>query len=104
MNELIEQIKLKADSIPTNTDVNRRVKGAYVDCLVMAKEANKNCRIADVMPSLPLAIEMVEKYLNDNFWFDHVYENGYPTKVMAKADFLGMLNQMKMKLANGNGA
>lgn len=42
MKELIEQIKLKADSTPTNTDVNRRVKGAYVDCLIMAKEANKN--------------------------------------------------------------
>jgi hypothetical protein len=44
MKELIEQIKLKADSIPTNTKENRRVKGAYVDCLMMMmmKEASKN--------------------------------------------------------------
>lgn len=41
MKELIEQIKLKADSIPTNTKENRMVKGAYVDCLLMAKEASK---------------------------------------------------------------
>ena len=104
MEKLIEQIKLKADSCSNSTKETRARKGAYVDCLVMAKEANKNCRIADVMPSLPLAIEVVEKYLNENFWFDHFYENGYPTKVMAKADFLGMLNELKLKLANGNGA
>ena len=48
MNELIEQIKLKADSIPTNTEINRRVKGAYVDCLIMVKEATKNLVLADV--------------------------------------------------------
>jgi hypothetical protein len=48
MKELIEKIKLKADSIPTNTDVNRNVKGAYVDCLIMAKEANKNFAQPDV--------------------------------------------------------
>ena len=38
MNILIEKIKAKADSIPMNTAVNRYQKGAYVDCLVMAKE------------------------------------------------------------------
>ena len=42
MEELIKQIKFKADSIPTNTKENRRVKGAYVDCLMMLKEALKN--------------------------------------------------------------
>lgn len=52
MKELIEQIKLKADSIPTNTEINRRVKGAYVDCLIMAKEASKNFVLADVMKSV----------------------------------------------------
>lgn len=41
MKELIEQIKFKADNIPSNTEMNRRVKGAYVDCLMMLKEANK---------------------------------------------------------------
>ena len=48
MKELIEQIKLKADSIPTNTRENRRVKGAYVDCLMMVKEASKNLVLAPV--------------------------------------------------------
>ncbi len=39
MKELIEQIRFKANSIPTNTKENRRAKGAYVDCLIMAEEA-----------------------------------------------------------------
>jgi hypothetical protein len=49
-------------------------------------------------------VEIVEKYLNENMWFDHIYENGYPTKAMAKATFLVMLNELKIKIANGNGA
>jgi hypothetical protein len=53
MKELIKQIKLKADSIPTNTKENRMVKGAYIDCLMMAKEASKNIVQPAVMPSLP---------------------------------------------------
>lgn len=35
--ELIEQIKSKADSIGTSNITDRRVKGAYVDCLIMVK-------------------------------------------------------------------
>jgi len=35
--ELIEQIKSKADSIGTSTAMDRRVKGAYVDCLIMVR-------------------------------------------------------------------
>ena len=54
MKELIEQIKLKADSISTNTKENRRVKGAYVDCLMMVKEASENLVLADVSNSLLL--------------------------------------------------
>ena len=54
MKELIEQIKLKADSIPTNTRENRRVKGAYVDCLMMVREASKNLVLAHVSGELPL--------------------------------------------------
>jgi hypothetical protein len=38
---LIMQIELKADSIPCNTQLNRSVKGAYVDCLVMLKQTKK---------------------------------------------------------------
>lgn len=53
MKELIEQIKLKVDIIPTNTKENRRVKGAYVDCLMMLKEASKNLALAPVSGSLP---------------------------------------------------
>lgn len=37
MKEIIEQIELKAKNTPTNTKENRRVKGAYVDCLMMLK-------------------------------------------------------------------
>jgi hypothetical protein len=38
---LFDQIKLKADSIPINTADNRKVKGAYVDCLMLIREAKK---------------------------------------------------------------
>jgi hypothetical protein len=38
---LFDQIKLKADSIPTNTAENRKVKGAYVDCLTLIREAKE---------------------------------------------------------------
>lgn len=69
MKELIEQIKLKADSIPTNTRENRRVKGAYVDCLIMVKEASKNLVLADVsglvcdckVPKLPIGFINMDK-------------------------------------------
>ena len=63
MKELIEQIKLKADSIPTNTKENRRVKGAYVDCLMMAKEASKNLVLAHVSGELPLP-EIIESTID----------------------------------------
>jgi len=52
MKELIEQIKLKADNIPTNTKENRRAKGVYIDCLMMVKEASKNLVLADVSGQL----------------------------------------------------
>jgi hypothetical protein len=38
---LIEQIKAKALSIRGDKMDNRRAKGAYVDCIIMAKEAQK---------------------------------------------------------------
>ena len=38
---LIEQIKIKADNVPTNTKENRMAKGIYVDCLIMAKQAKE---------------------------------------------------------------
>jgi hypothetical protein len=41
-------------------------------------------------------VEIVEVYLKNNFWVTHVYENGYPVKVIAKADFLGMLSEIKL--------
>lgn len=41
-------------------------------------------------------VGIIESYLNENFWVTHVYENGYPVKVIAKADFLGMLNEIKL--------
>lgn len=41
-------------------------------------------------------VGIIESYLNENFWVTHVYENGYPVKVIAKADFLGMLSEIKL--------
>jgi hypothetical protein len=38
---LIEQIKSKADKLPTNTKENRMAKGIYVDCLLMARKAKE---------------------------------------------------------------
>jgi hypothetical protein len=79
MKELIEQIKLKADSIPTNTKENRRVKGAYVDCLMMAKEASKNLVLAPVSGELPLT-EVAKcgkcEMLGDAAPCDECYRNG----------------------------
>lgn len=39
---LVEQIKSKADNLPTNTKENRMAKGIYVDCLIMARQAKEN--------------------------------------------------------------
>ena len=41
-------------------------------------------------------VGIIESYLNENFWVRHVSENGYPVKAMTKADFLGMLNEIKL--------
>jgi hypothetical protein len=38
---LIEQIKSKADKLPTNTKENRMAKGIYVDCLLMARQSKE---------------------------------------------------------------
>jgi hypothetical protein len=38
---LIEQIKSKADKLPTNTKENRMAKGIYVDCLLMARQTKE---------------------------------------------------------------
>ena len=38
MKDLIKKIKFKADNINTNIQENRRIKGAYIDCLMMVKE------------------------------------------------------------------
>jgi hypothetical protein len=41
MEILFDRIKLKADSIPTNNQANRLIKGAYVDCLMLIREAKE---------------------------------------------------------------
>jgi hypothetical protein len=48
METVIEQIKLKSENIPTNNKENRRVKGAYVDCLMMLKDCNEYYTIEEV--------------------------------------------------------
>lgn len=39
MEEFIKELTIKANSCGTDTKAQRMVKGAYVDALVMAKEA-----------------------------------------------------------------
>lgn len=41
------------------------------------------------------AVDIVEGYLKDTFWVDHFYSNNYPTKVMPKATYLGMIAELK---------
>lgn len=41
MEILFDRIKLKSDSIPTNNQANRLIKGAYVDCLMLIVEAKE---------------------------------------------------------------
>lgn len=38
---LVEEIKIKADNLSTNTKENRIAKGVYVDCLLMARKAKE---------------------------------------------------------------
>jgi hypothetical protein len=38
---LVQEIKSKADKLPTNTKENRMAKGIYVDCLLMARQAKE---------------------------------------------------------------
>jgi hypothetical protein len=80
MKEIIEQIKLKADSIPTNTKENRRVKGAYVDCLMMVKEASKNLVLADVSKSLMVdVLKRYEQWEANLIMEDSCWEGSMPT-------------------------
>tara|TARA_R110002167_G_scaffold102262_2_gene265484 strand:- start:775 stop:996 length:222 start_codon:yes stop_codon:yes gene_type:complete len=41
MKTLIEQLRIKADSCGTNTKLERCVKGAYVDALIIAKDTEE---------------------------------------------------------------
>jgi predicted restriction endonuclease len=72
---LIEQIKIKADNIPTNTKENRIVKGIYVDCLLMAKqskeiEKQQQGYSEEEVKNLIEDWTKMEKGLNINFPFD----------------------------------
>ncbi len=55
MKELIEQIKLKADNCDDSTKETRARKGAYVDCLMIVKEASKD------------SVKSVAQKLHDSF-------------------------------------
>jgi len=58
---------------------------------------DENCYTKDDLHGVKdRIVGIVKSYLNKNFWVDHFYENGYPVKVIAKADFLGMLNEIKL--------
>lgn len=68
VEKLIDKIELKAKSIPTNTQLNRSVKGAYVDCLIMLKKA-KEMEKYDIKDNkimlLQEDLECVNMYLDD---------------------------------------
>lgn len=51
MEKLIEQIRLKADACGDATKEQRARKGAYVDCLVMMKEALHKLSVSSKRPS-----------------------------------------------------
>ena len=86
MEELIKQIKEKADSIGTSTKIDRRVKGAYVDCLVMVKEA---LSIHDVSKSLPKGVNIVTAKSPQGFEFDQIdYDNWLESGIDDLDDFL----------------
>lgn len=59
---LFDRIKLKADSISMNTEKNRMVKGAYVDCLMLIREA-KEMEKKQHRNTWNNALEAVEKKL-----------------------------------------
>jgi hypothetical protein len=66
---LIMQIELKADSIPCNTQLNRSVKGAYVDCLVMLKQTKEmeKQQIIDAYQTSHISMMTAEQYYNETF-------------------------------------
>jgi hypothetical protein len=70
---LVEQIKSKADNLPTNTKENRRAKGIYVDCLMMARQAKEmeKQQIIDAYieasENPALILEDAEDYYQDTF-------------------------------------
>lgn len=45
MEKVIEQIRLKADACGDATKEQRARKGAYIDCLVLLKEALRQCNV-----------------------------------------------------------
>lgn len=46
MEKVIEQIRLKADACGDVTKEQRARKGAYIDCLVLLKEALRQCNVS----------------------------------------------------------
>jgi hypothetical protein len=72
---LFDQIKLKADSIPTNTAENRKVKGAYVDCLTLIREAKEMERKL-IKDSCTMAIMQWHEWDKTNYLdlYDHKIE------------------------------
>lgn len=73
---LIEQIKSKADNLPTNTKENRMVKGIYVDCLIMARQAKEN-----------------EKQQHKQTWFESTSQFANESEMLYKKDFEQYYNE-----------
>jgi len=54
MKKVIEQIRLKADACGDVTKEQRARKGAYIDCLVLLKEALRQCNVVRQSEQLPI--------------------------------------------------
>jgi hypothetical protein len=77
MEILFDRIKIKGDSISMNTEKNRMVKGAYVDCLMLIKEAKEmekeqmidfaNDLLAQNDPTYIASPNLAENYYNETY-------------------------------------
>lgn len=63
MQELIDKLRVKIHNTPANTKENRRVRGVYTDCLMIAKEILE--RKTDTM------IHVNFKSKDEDKWNDH---------------------------------
>jgi len=69
---LFDRIKLKADSIPTNNQANRLIKGAYVDCLMLIREA-KEMEKEQIMNAFDECGNWQDNYTDSEHYYNETY-------------------------------